>query len=77
LPGEIHGLLGRLVEGMRQGAISQADLDQAAVIRDQLPGSTLSLILQRIITGRSDPIDGENLRRWIAATDAERGPGKG
>jgi len=71
---EAHGLLRSLIDGARTGEIPNDVASAAADFRDRHPNSTLSLMIQKIVTGGSGKLTPDSLMRWIAATNAEKKP---
>jgi hypothetical protein len=67
-----YRVLRAVIDGSSRGKISDVDMEAASRLRDELPTSTISLMLQKILTGSTDALTTESLARWIAATGAER-----
>jgi hypothetical protein len=69
---DAHRVLRALINGARNEDIPEDVLEEAVALRDNLPNSTISLIIQRICYGHESALTKEGLARWIAATDSER-----
>ena len=70
---EARHVLEAVIAGVRSGAIPDATMEAAMKMRDDLPGSTISLMLQKLITGSKNAITQKSLLQWIEVTERESG----